>query len=223
MKTLAPDKALGYALLARLHLWRDWDLTKAKEQLTIPSASQDPLYRWVNFELSLYQQKFGEAKEILTEIEGPIAFRGQSDFIPTALQYARLYWMQGDSMAMKEAAKEAITVIEKRLLKNDQDPLAYISLGQANAYTGNKAAAIANAQKAVDLIPIEKGAILGREFQKQFIEVYILVGEYEKAMDKLAYLIDVRIKYGAPYFAKNPLFKPLWEMERFKILVTMKK
>ncbi len=51
-------------------------------------------------------------------------------------------------------------------------------------------------------------------------QIYTLVGEYELAIDELEYVLSIPSWASAKYLRSDPLFTPLYDLPRFKKLLT---
>ena len=89
----------------------------------------------------------------------------------------------------------------------------------AHAYAGNKAEAIRDGERAVQLLPMSKDGVSGPENLHLLARVYTVVGEPDKAVDALRQIL------GHPYFITrewlriDPDFSPLKNNPGFKHLI----
>ncbi|MCI0614235.1 hypothetical protein L0244_14710 [bacterium] len=89
------------------------------------------------------------------------------------------------------------------------------------AYAGlnMKDEAISNAERNVDRNPISKDAFRGPVFVRNLAIVYVMVGEYEAAMDKIEYLLSIptgRAVFSVPMLRIDPTWDPLRSHPRFR-------
>ena len=74
-------------------------------------------------------------------------------------------------------------------------------------------------EKAVELLPVSKNAIEGAIMISDLAQIYIMVGEYDSAIEQLAYLLTIPSYVSAALLAADPLYDPLREHPRFQTLL----
>ena len=88
-------------------------------------------------------------------------------------------------------AEEARKALEEQLRAAPEDPQRHIILGLALACLGRKEEAMSEGERGVALDPVSKDARLGPYFQHQLVQIYMLIGEPEKALDQLEPLLKI--------------------------------
>ena len=131
---------------------------------------------------------------------------------------AQTYHLHGDKTRARAYADSARLAFEERLRALPEDPQNHAFHGLALAYLGRKAEAIAAGEKAVALLPISRDAYTGPYFQHQLARIYMLVGEPEKALDRLEPLLKVPYYLSPGWLRIDPTFDPLRENPRFVAL-----
>ena len=71
------------------------------------------------------------------------------------------------------------------------DPRFYSALGFVYARQGKYNKAIKSGLKATEVLPINRDALFGPIYEKYLATIYALAGDYDKALDKIDYLIKV--------------------------------
>jgi hypothetical protein len=93
----------------------------------------------------------------------------------------------------------------------------HVLLGVALAYAGRKDAGIRAGERAVVLDSSQSQQ--ARYYQHQLARIYILVGEQEKALDRLEPLLRKPYYLSPGWLKIDPTFDPLRNNPRFKRLV----
>ena len=88
-------------------------------------------------------------------------------------------------------ADSARIAFEEQLRASPDDAQLHVLLGLALAYLGKKAEAIREGERGVTLLPLEKDGLNAPYIQHQLVRIYILVGEPEKAIDRLEPLLKI--------------------------------
>ena len=95
----------------------------------------------------------------------------------------------------------------------------HMELGVALAQLGRREDAIREGERAVALDPVAKDQLYGPYVQHQLAWVYILVGEPEKALDRLEPLLKMPYYLTPRWLAIDPTFDPLRKNLRFQRLL----
>jgi len=92
-------------------------------------------------------------------------------------------------------------------------------LGIAYAGLGRKKEAIREGRKTVELLPRSKDAFGGPEWVQNLAQIYVMVGEFDAALDQLEYLLSIPSWVTIPVLRFDPVWAPLRNHPRFKKLV----
>jgi tetratricopeptide (TPR) repeat protein len=136
-----------------------------------------------------------------------------------AICLAQAYALRGDAANLRASAEEARKAIEEVLRATPDDPQRHVSLGLALAYLGRKDEAIREGQRGTELVPVAKDAYLGAYVQHQLIRIFMLVGEPEKALNRLEPLLKIPYYVSAAWLRIDPNFDPLRKNPRFQKLI----
>jgi serine/threonine-protein kinase len=111
--------------------------------------------------------------------------------------------------------------LESEIKKRPDDYRLHSSLGIVNAGLGCKEDAVREAELAVVQLPISMDAMFGLNPLVYLAQVYVMVGKYDAALDKLEFLLSPRApKYiTAPILRLDPIYDPLRNNPRFQALL----
>jgi tetratricopeptide (TPR) repeat protein len=125
-------------------------------------------------------------------------------------------------MNNKEKEKEYYKIAESYLAKKAEelsdDSRLHSALGIVCAGLGLKEKAVQEAEKAVELLPVSKEFYRGIFRVKDLAQVYVMVGEYDKALTKIEYLLSIPGELSVPLLKIDPIWAPLRNHLRFQKL-----
>ena len=197
------------------------DLSGAREVLRAVPRELDPaaLVAYIGNSDDLYWVLDDAQQQLLLRLS-PAPFG--NDRATWAFALASTYALRGDTALSRAYADSVRLVLRARLRDVPQDPNTHGWLGMVLAYTGRKAEAIREGERALELVPSSTGPIVRQGFQLQLARIYVLVGELEKALDLLEPLVETSYKtsYLSPGWLRiDPGFAPLRGNPRFERLV----
>jgi serine/threonine protein kinase/Flp pilus assembly protein TadD len=120
----------------------------------------------------------------------------------------------------RESYETARIQLEKLLENNPAN--AYLRSVICIAYAGlnRKQEAIHEAKAAVELFPVSKDAVFGPGYLRSLAIVYVMVGEYEAALDQIEYLLSIpgssRFGVTVPLLRIEPTWDALRSNPRFQ-------
>ena len=128
----------------------------------------------------------------------------------------RLEARRGERTRLRRAGQAGIRGAASR---NARQCAAPRLLGLALAYLGRKEEAIREGERGVALDPVAKDGVKGPYYQHELVRIYILVGEPEKALDRLEPLLKIPYYLSPGWLKIDPNFDPLRKNPRFQKLV----
>jgi TolB-like protein/Tfp pilus assembly protein PilF len=139
-----------------------------------------------------------------------------------ALVMAQTYAFRGDGPRTRAFADTARVALEEQLKATPEDAQQHAELGLALAYLGRKEEGEREGERAIALAPLTKDAYGGAYDLHQLVRIYLLVGEPEKALDRLDTLLRVPYYLSPGWLRIDPTFAPLRGNPRFERLVAGK-
>ena len=83
---------------------------------------------------------------------------------------------------------------------------------------GRTEEAVREGERALDLRPLSVDAFMGSAIAVEMAEIYVMVGEYEAAIDQLDLLLSIPGHISVPWLKADPLYDPLRDHPRFQAL-----
>jgi eukaryotic-like serine/threonine-protein kinase len=215
-QVLQPSDMGNLESIMMIHLARG-DLAGAKALAAQPPPGVDlpGFLAYLSTYYDLYWVLDGEQRALVKRLT-PAAFDGDAGTWGLAL--AGMYEVEGDMRRAAAYADSARAAFEQQLTAAPEDAQRHVLLGLALAYTGRKAAAIREGERGAALAPISSDAQSGAYLQHQLARIYILVGEPEKALDRLEPLLRMPYYLSPGWLRIDPTFDPLRNNPRFKRL-----
>jgi TolB-like protein len=169
------------------------------------------------YERYYYSRQYGRLIEFLskdTAVQG-----NQTYYLPQMYRIALIYHLSGNRLLCKIYADSAITHLNEKLKEIPNDDRIYATLGKCYAFSGNFKEAIACGKKAVDLKPIKLDAYQGVVREQDLMEIYLLTGNYELALDKIEFLLSVPSWLTVGSLIIDPIFDNLHSLPRFQKII----
>ncbi|MFQ6052263.1 MAG: protein kinase [Candidatus Hydrothermarchaeota archaeon] len=220
--SLSPDFVHPYSEKTLLYLKWEGDTKKARAVLEEASRNFTSLdehlivYPWILIEI--LDGEYQEALNRLSLVQSE-AFQYETFFVPKAQLYAQIYSLMGNTQRKQEYYNLDRIYLENKIREQPNDSRLYSALGIAYAGLGLKEKAIQEAKKAVELMPISKEAIKGVYRARDLAQVFVMVGEYENAIDQIEYLLSIPGNISVPLLRIAPTWTSLKEQPRFKKLI----
>ncbi|MDQ3137653.1 MAG: hypothetical protein M3Q93_08700, partial [Gemmatimonadota bacterium] len=200
---------------AMIHLAQG-DLAGARTVLAQPPADVElpALLAYFATYWDLYWMLDADQRALVKRLT-PAAFDGDAGSWGLAL--AGVYEVEKDRRRAAAYGDSARVAFEQQLYAAPEDPQLHVLLGVALAYAGRKEAAIREGERSVALDSSQ--AQNAKYLQHQLARIYTIVGEPEKALDRLEPLLKQPYYLSPGWLRIDPTFDPLRSDPRFQRLV----
>jgi tetratricopeptide (TPR) repeat protein len=157
-----------------------------------------------------------QQRELLLRLP-PGVFDG--DWGTWAMALVQAYALRGDTANVRRYAEEARKAFAEQLRAVPDDAGRRVSLGLSLAYLGRKEEAIREGERGAALTPVAKDARSGAYYQHQLVRISMIVGESERALDRLEPLLRIPYYLSPGWLRIDPNFDSLRQNLRFRRLV----
>ena len=169
--------------------------------------------------LLLAQRKYQEVLQLgasvpddaFAAVPGSLAFK----YFPLGIAHKAL----GDDAAARAAFLKAKNILEEQLKQKPDDADLRVQHAKLLAWLGEKDAAIAEAQRAIDLRPESKDAFEGPAITEQVAQVYTILGANARAIGLLDELLSRPSEVTSQSLKLDPAWDPLRNDPGFQALL----
>ena len=219
--SLAPNLPGPYSSKAELYLCWEGSTEKARAVVeealkNIRSSEESSIVNLLNT-LDVYEGNYQKALDRLSLKSEDID--DQFLFIPRAIQYARIYGYMNENELAKKYYDEGRNILEAKIQQQPDDARFHSALGIAYAGLGRREDAIREGKIGVNLLPITKEAWRGISRVRDLARIYVMVGEFDLAIDQLEFLLSIPGELSIPLLRLEPVWAPLREHPRFRKLL----
>ena len=124
-----------------------------------------------------------------------------------------------DEAGAREAFLKAKDAVEEELKRSPDVEKTHIQLAKVLAQLGERVAALAETQRATELLPESKDAFGGPEITAGVAEVYTILGDNDRAIEILDGLLSRPSAVTVQTLKINPIWDPLRSDPRFQALL----
>jgi serine/threonine protein kinase/Tfp pilus assembly protein PilF len=202
-----------------------WEGNKEKARMVIEQTAQnigslgeDPFIVLRSVSLNVFDGKYQEALAQLSSCKVE-AFSSQFVFIPKAQVNAQINGLMGNKEVEQAQYESSAGILETRIQQEPNDARFHSSLGVAYAGLGRKQDALTEGRLAVKMLPVNKDAMQGFYRAKDLAQIYVMVGEFDLAIDQIEFLLSIPGGLSVPLLRLDPVWAPLREHQRFKKLL----
>jgi serine/threonine protein kinase/tetratricopeptide (TPR) repeat protein len=208
---LAPDWPLVHVYKAWIEIFRDGNVTRAREILAEGAKHADMArshyYWWL---------------ERVVEPDHDATLRSMKIGSDTAMYYlhrAQLNRLLGRYTIERQYADSARVMLEGRVKKYPDNARFHSYLGRAYAGLRMREPAFAHAQRAMELLPTSRDAFDALFFTLDLVETCVVFEEYDRAIAQLQFLLSIPGFVSPSYLKLDPLWEPLHNHPRWPDLV----
>ncbi len=219
--SLAPNWPMPYAWKAQLYLLWEGKTDKARAVLqegleNVKSTENYEIVEWL-VDIDVLDGNYQEALDRLSLKSEDVD--SLNYFIPNAQRYALIYRYMNNNELAKKYYDEARSILESKIAEQPEDGRFHSALGIAYAGLGRKEDAIQEGKLGVELLPVAKEAMRGQWRVEALAKIYVMVGEFDAAIDQLEFLLSKPGWMSVPLLRLDPAWAPLSDHARFKKLV----
>jgi serine/threonine protein kinase len=204
---LAPEMPLNYIFRAWLSVLFEGNINKSIDILNSAEGrvdlSNSKYYWWIMRILK---------PDVIINLEQIVSAVDPVDYY---IYKARAFHYNKDYENALLSADSAMIILQEYIEIHPEDAHYQSLISLAYAYKGDKQQALIHGQISLELLPTTKDAFDAPFNILNMAEVLVLIGENEKAIDNLEYLLTIPGFVSPYYFQLDPLWEPLRENPRF--------
>src|SRR5438270_7137607 len=217
---LAPDSFSLWSIKSQLEISEKgtFQIAERGEQVfrSRPMDDETKIHFVISLvQIRLLQRRYAEALQLTSSLKDealakdPEGLMGKYGAIGIAKK------LLGDEVGAREAFLKARGYAEKFVADAPNEAKRHDPLAECLAWLGEKEAAIAEAKRATELLPESVDAFDGPVCTRTLAEIYMIVGEYDKALPIIDGLLTRPTQVTVAQLKINPLWDPVRQDPRF--------
>jgi tetratricopeptide (TPR) repeat protein len=192
----------GNTIIARKELEQAKRIGITESELNNQSFWTPPLM------LDFFDEKYHDVLDYISKsgwkgIINPMIYQ------PASLHQAVIYDCLGNREYARLYFDSARSMLDSMLHEYPEEARLHGSLGLAYAGAGDKENAICEGKKAVEMMPLDKDAFFGTMRVWELAWIYVMVKNYDQALEQLEILLSHPSPFSVPYLLMDPRWKPL--------------
>jgi TolB-like protein/Flp pilus assembly protein TadD len=140
-------------------------------------------------------------------------------YYPKDYYYGIIELNKKNDVKAKNYFNASILHLKSQIKVYPNDPRFYSALGFSYARIGNKDEALIYALKAIELLPISRDALFGPIYEEYLAIIYSLLGENDKALDKIDFLVKIPGGFHYGELLNDPDFDSIRDEPRFQTVL----
>jgi tetratricopeptide (TPR) repeat protein len=223
--SLAPDWPVLYSDKVWLYLISEGDTKKARKVLQEATGKADVSQLVPDLVgLDVLDGDYQTALNRLPVTGAYVNVNGVNDTMSYFLTKAKIYGLLKRPKLELTCYDSARIILENKVQSRPGEAPFHSYLGIAYAGLGRKEEAIREGKKAVELLPVSKDALEDGPLDVQNLaQIYVMVGDYDSAINQLEYLLSIPSSISIPYLRIDPTWAPLRNYPRFQKLLARNK
>ncbi len=168
-----------------------------------------------------------EASWIILNVFGPDYAQAADEMSLAPSTDSALYFLAKAQISAQTGQRErariyydsARVVLEARVQQRPEEHMIRSQLGIAYAGLGRTDDAIREGRTGMALLPVSRDGITGPDRVLDLGRIYVMVGDYEAAIDQLEYVLSIPSGVSAALLRVDPFWDPLRSNARFQALI----
>jgi serine/threonine protein kinase len=173
--------------------------------------------------VALTDRDWRQVKEIIEKFKGG-EDTGQFAYgrrpVPTGCYSILIARLQGESAGANPNFAEVRTQLNEKVEKSPENAMLFSQLAVVDALLDNKEAAVSEAKRAAEMLPISKDAMDGPAILMNLVLVYVWTNEFDRAFEILIPLTKMPAGFCYGQFKLDPYWDPIRKDPRFEKLLT---
>ncbi len=185
-----------------------------KALLNVSKDKDSRIYDWLVV-LDIYDGEYAAALEKLSSKSHDVDILVM--FIPNALRKAEIYGYMDKEKLEKQCYESAVDILERKVAENPNVSRYRSALGIAYAGLGLEQRAIEEGSLGVKYET--KDAVDKPQRIEDLARIYVMVGKYDEAIEKLEYLLSIPSEMSGHSLRLDPVWDSLRDHPRFMKLI----
>ena len=219
---IAPDATTIHLLRARMQAEWKGDLAATNAILAqLPPAAQqqsETIMAWVT--LRVLERRYDEALALLDKVAAEASQEDPMLHDGGLIYRGMLHQLKGETEKARPIFETARQRLLQKIAATPDYAKLHASLGHVLAYLGDKAGAIASAERAMQLLPESVDAFDGPVMTIMAAQTYATLGETDRALALVEHLLTTAHGLTVPTLRLDPMWDPLRSDPRFEELLT---